>query len=242
MAPVPRLLYVGLISLADDPGNVIAEPFYLWRQLFAGDATTTEAAIVAARAELVASGVVELYTVDGVEYIHHPNFPKHQAMNRRYAPLYPLAPEQEYERTPNAYKVSPKTATARAAAPKQMRLKSGPSEQDLAAYALLHAAWEAISSHVKLALTKTAWERRNKAAALDLLEAGKTHDGVLAMLDVAFTHPEARMFWGKESRSGGIDRLDKLAEAWPKLEAFARNPRGGGKRTFERLPLEGEAS
>lgn len=229
MTPVQRLLFVGLISQADDAGNVIAEPFILWKNLFAGDGVTTEAEVKAARDELVAAGAVELYDVDSVEYVHHPKFDKHQSMNRQYRALYPLAPGQEYEPTPRTYKLSPKTHTEAAGKPKQLTLKSGPSEADLAAYALLRAAYATITAHADLPMSEKVWSQRNKVAAIDLLASGKTTEAVVKMLEVALTHPDAKVYYH------GMNRLDKLAEAWPKLEAHARNPRGGGRRTFDRI-------
>lgn len=234
MSPVPRLLFVGLVSLADDAGNVLAEPFYLWQQLFAGDGKTNETAVASAREELIRAKLVELYHVDDVEYIHHPNFERHQQMNRRYSPLYPLAPGQEYERTPTAKKLNTKTAAEASVEPKQLRMRATPSDGDLAAYALLDAAWGVVKAHVDIPMAEKTWRSRNKAAALDLLGAGKTVDSVAKMLTVAYEHPAARKYYGTMSR------LDRLAEAWSRLETFARESRNSG--TFERLRPPDEAA
>jgi hypothetical protein len=234
MTPTPRLLFVGLFSMADDPGNILAEPFYLWQTFFAGDPSTSLEAVASARDALVAANVVELYEDDGVQYIHHPNFEDHQTMNRKYKPLYPLAPGQDYSRTVVAHKLSPKTAAEAADEPRQTRMKMSPPKGDLAAYALLDACYEAIVGHVELPLSKDAWKKRNKRGAQDLVAAGKTPEECAAMLKVAHTHPMAKRYYA-------ATRLDKLAEWWPAIvRATSGTVNGAGRPTFERLlpPIE----
>src|SRR5579872_2197596 len=85
-----------------------------------------------------------------------------------------------------------------------------PSERELAAYAILDAGYEKIKQHTGLELTAEAWKRRNKQGALDLVDAGLTPESVKAALTTAYTHPEAKKFYGS------LTRLDKLAEALPR--------------------------
>jgi hypothetical protein len=233
MAPCPRLLFVGLVSMADDPGNILAEPFYLWKEFFAGDGVTSIEDVRAARDLLVAQDVVELYEIGSTPYIHHPNFDKHQYMNRRYSPIYPLKPGQDYAPT---NKLSPKTHTEAAGPPRQTRMKMGPGEGDLAAYELLTACYAAIRERVDVPISQRTWKQRNKAGALELLANGKTVAQCIAMLAVAHTHPEAAKYYGS------LHRLDKLAEAWPKLADFAGKKGASARPGFEMLPPAEHAS
>ena len=64
-------------------------------------------------------------------------------------------------------------------------------------------------------MPKREWAKRNKAGAVALLGAGATIAEVVHRLEIAYTHPEARKYYAR------LSRLDKLSEAWSKLDDFA---------------------
>lgn len=98
--------------------------------------------------------------------------------------------------------------------PKQPPLLGRPS--DIAAYRILDAAWPVISAQHDLAIKQKAWRQHNKRAAVELADAGKTPEDVVAMLEAAYG-PGSRFY-------GGITTLAKLAEHWPKLAQIAGDP------------------
>lgn len=85
---------------------------------------------------------------------------------------------------------------------------------DLDAYRILDAAWPVISGRHDLAIKRADWRTHNKRAAKALAANDKTPEAVVAMLEIAYEHPEARRFYG------GITTLAKLIEHWPKLAAI----------------------
>ena len=89
-----------------------------------------------------------------------------------------------------------------------------PSVVDLAAYKIMDAALPVILAHGEIGFTQKAWRQRNKAAAADLVELGRTPEDVVAMLEVAY----ASKFYN------GITTLAKLQEHWPKLVAIDSAP------------------
>jgi len=91
-----------------------------------------------------------------------------------------------------------------------------PTRADLAAYAILTAAYAIVTEHHTLGMTMTTWKQRNKAAALDLVRLGKTPADVTAMLEAAYADQFAR----------NTVMLAKLQELWPKIESRMQNGPG----------------
>jgi len=96
------------------------------------------------------------------------------------------------------------------------KARPDPKPEDLAAWAILEAAYPVVKEHVELAMTQADWKKQNKAAALSLQKVGKKPEQVAAALRCAYTNPEASRFYGN------ITRLEKLQEHWGALVAIAQ--------------------
>lgn len=83
-----RLLYLGMISLADDYGNLKADPLFLKLKIFPLDPETIEE-VAALRDDLAAAGVIRLYEVDGEAYLNHPKWDTYQKVGHLFPPKYP---------------------------------------------------------------------------------------------------------------------------------------------------------
>ena len=88
-----RLLFIGLWNLADDVGRVRGALPYLSGALFSYDDDATPAAVGAWLSELVGSGMVRAYTVDGSSYLDIPKWLKHQRIDHPTASKIPAYTE-----------------------------------------------------------------------------------------------------------------------------------------------------
>jgi len=88
-----RLLFIGLWNLADDVGRVRGALPYLSGALFSYDDDATPAAVGAWLSELVGSGMVRAYTVDGSSYLDIPKWLKHQRIDHSTASKIPAYTE-----------------------------------------------------------------------------------------------------------------------------------------------------
>lgn len=75
-----KLLFIGMVTLADDDGRLIANPAYLRGQVFAFDEDLQISDIKEVRNEIEKNNLIEVYEVDGIEYIQHPNWEKYQVI------------------------------------------------------------------------------------------------------------------------------------------------------------------
>lgn len=75
-----KILFVGMITLADDDGRIIANASYLRGQIFSFDEEMEISDIKEARLEIENKNLIEVYEVDGVDYIQHPNWKKYQVI------------------------------------------------------------------------------------------------------------------------------------------------------------------
>jgi hypothetical protein len=66
--PMTRLLFIGLWNFADDGGVQPLRPRTIRMQVFPGDALDNET-VRAMIDELAARGLVQIYEVDGMEYV-----------------------------------------------------------------------------------------------------------------------------------------------------------------------------
>lgn len=94
-----RLLFVGLISMADDEGRFLGALNAINGFVYPNDDLPT-AKVRRWLGELVDGGIVHLYECDGVTYGCLPSWHKHQAINRpsesKYpAPLIECAPRKQ---------------------------------------------------------------------------------------------------------------------------------------------------
>jgi len=86
-----RLLYVGMISHADDAGRLRAGPGHLKAIIFPSDSCAIEE-VRAWRDAIIATGLVILYTDNGAEFLCHPNWARYQYMTRRFDSKLPPPP------------------------------------------------------------------------------------------------------------------------------------------------------
>lgn len=92
--PWARLLFIGIISNADDEGRIKAGAPYLKAIIFPADAFTLEQ-VTEWRTMLVRQGLVIVYTCDGKDYIHLPTWRKYQYISKPYASKLPVPPEPQ---------------------------------------------------------------------------------------------------------------------------------------------------
>lgn len=86
-----RLVYVGLISFSDDEGRFIATPQAVLGFLFPLDDVSAKR-WTHWKTQLQDAGMVSFYRVAGREYGFHPNWTKHQVINRKQASTLPAPP------------------------------------------------------------------------------------------------------------------------------------------------------
>jgi hypothetical protein len=99
-----RLLFIGLISFADDDGRMEYAPARLRMQVFPCGAVATKK-LIEYIGELHEHSLIRLYTVAGKEFLDIPNFLKHQRINRPTPSKIP--PFSESSVSPHGVVVSP---------------------------------------------------------------------------------------------------------------------------------------
>jgi hypothetical protein len=110
-----------------------------------------------------------------------------------------------------------KTAETRTKRVTQARLPIN-QDADRRAWLILDEAWSVIEqAHPDLAMSRTAWRQRNKAAALDLVRLEKTPEDVVGMLKIAYENALA-----KDRGMHMIVMLGALAEKWHMLAGIAQ--------------------
>lgn len=87
-----RLLTIGLISYSDDDGRFLANFAAISGHVYPNDADITPRKLTRWLDEVVASGMVELYEVRGVQYGYFPSWAQHQVINKRTKSALPLPP------------------------------------------------------------------------------------------------------------------------------------------------------
>jgi hypothetical protein len=100
LANVPRdarLLFIGLISHADDDGRLRGAPALIRSEVFPYDDDITPAAIDELLTALEAVRLVVRYVVDDQRYIAIPTFASHQAISKRTASRLPEPPSDPTE-------------------------------------------------------------------------------------------------------------------------------------------------
>jgi hypothetical protein len=83
VTPTERLLFIGLISLADDYGHISAHPMQLRKWIFGYDDFTTEQVREMRDHLLTSCRNLTLYTVEGQEYIHIANMDEYLPVRER---------------------------------------------------------------------------------------------------------------------------------------------------------------
>jgi len=101
LSPQERLLFIGMITLADDEGRLRAEASYLQGQIFPKD-RVTHAKIRQFRDRIATlNRSVQVYKAAGMEYVQLRNWPRYQR------PSHPLPSRLP---PPRGYKTLPKSA------------------------------------------------------------------------------------------------------------------------------------
>lgn len=85
-----RLMLVGIISSADDEGYFMASATAIGGYVFPHDDLPAKT-IRQWRDEIAKTGVILLYSVDGLEYGHFPNWKKHQRISKPQPSIIPKA-------------------------------------------------------------------------------------------------------------------------------------------------------
>jgi len=81
--PYARLLFIGMISHADDEGRLKGDALYLRVAVFPGDDMPLSS-IEAWRDQIAEQGLITVYKNTDNEYIYLPTFQKHQYMTKRF--------------------------------------------------------------------------------------------------------------------------------------------------------------
>ena len=76
-----RLLFIGIISNADDEGRIAADPRHLRAKIFPAD-NPKPSVVMSWRAALCEKRLAVVYTVEGIEYLYLPNWKKYQYISR----------------------------------------------------------------------------------------------------------------------------------------------------------------
>ena len=77
-----RLLVIGLISFSDDHGRFLANFAAITGYVYPNDDQITPRKFANWMAEIVKSGMIELYTDRGVQYGYFPSWRRHQVINK----------------------------------------------------------------------------------------------------------------------------------------------------------------
>lgn len=85
-----RLLFIGLWNFCDEFGNTEASPKRIKMQIFPADNLDVELCLQ----EIRSVGFISDYSVDGKNYLHINGFCKHQKVNTRVSPRFPLPPKE----------------------------------------------------------------------------------------------------------------------------------------------------
>ena len=75
-------LWVGMLTQADDEGRLVADPEHFRVVCFGYNLRVKTSQVVAAMAELFASGLIRLYQVNGTRYADFPSWQDHQVVNK----------------------------------------------------------------------------------------------------------------------------------------------------------------
>lgn len=88
-----RLLFIGLWNFADDEGRMVCSPKRIKMQIFPSDSVDCSALLGEIRGE----SLIELYVVDGQEYLQINGFTKHQKVDKRTPSKLPPPPDHPPE-------------------------------------------------------------------------------------------------------------------------------------------------
>ena len=94
LKPAERLMWLGMISNADDEGRLKGSPAYLKMAIFPADRMTL-GRVEAMRDAIVTAGLARLYAdADGEPLLWIPNWHKHQYVSKAYPSKLPPHPDE----------------------------------------------------------------------------------------------------------------------------------------------------
>lgn len=88
MSPLARLLFIGLWNFADDEGRMVYSPKRIKMQILPADSADISELL----GEIRGKSLIQVYAVDGIEYLQVTNFTKHQKIDKRTASRLPSPP------------------------------------------------------------------------------------------------------------------------------------------------------
>jgi hypothetical protein len=103
-----RLLFSGLITMADNEGRLRGSPAFIASQVFPFDSDGRKV-VDRCLEELATAGKVLRYVVDGDSFVWLPKFTEHQKTDPRYPSKLP-APPPAHQSPPNAHQFPPNAA------------------------------------------------------------------------------------------------------------------------------------
>jgi len=77
-----KILYIGMVTLADDDGRLRGNPAYLRGQIFPYNEDLSVTDVLQFRNEVEKSGLITTYSIDGFEYIEHPKWEEYQVIRK----------------------------------------------------------------------------------------------------------------------------------------------------------------
>ena len=83
-----RLLFIGLWNFADDEGRMECSPKRIKMQILPADSAEVPRLLE----EIRALGLIDIYTVDGIDYLQVQGFAKHQKVDKRSPSKHPKKP------------------------------------------------------------------------------------------------------------------------------------------------------
>lgn len=130
LKPIERLLYVGMITIADDEGRLRGDGPYLRRQIFYGD-KRGPANIERMRDRIQQVGLIDVYSTEKGTCISHPNWNKYQTPDKWKAKKSDLPPpplpgsSPELPETPSQRKLKEENGTEDKASDHREKMLNG---------------------------------------------------------------------------------------------------------------------
>lgn len=88
LSPFARLVFIGLWNFVDDHGRAPCSPARLKMQILPADSVDLPQLL----AEISGAGLINIYAVDGKQFLHVCGFEKHQKIDKRAKSKYPDPP------------------------------------------------------------------------------------------------------------------------------------------------------
>lgn len=159
LSPLARLLFIGLWNFADDQGRMVCSPKRIKMQIFPADDADTSALL----GEIRGSGLITVYTVDGIEYLQVCGFEKHQKVDKRTPSKLPAPPTSAE---------SPRVSPPEKEKEKEGKDISAPDGAALELESEFAEWWEQYPHKVDKAAAQRAYRKARKKASRETLLTG----------------------------------------------------------------------